>query len=104
VIVSSFNPLALRRFRGILPEVPIGFLYAPDSAAVENLMADLPHEARHPHYSMIEADYMAWAKQHGYRVNTWTVNDPAKAAELYKLRVDGIITDKPDLIREALTG
>jgi glycerophosphoryl diester phosphodiesterase len=103
VIVSSFNPLALRRFRDILPEVPIGFLYVPDSP-VENLMTDLPHEARHPHYSMVDADYMAWARQHGYRVNTWTVNDPAKAAELYKFGVDGIITDKPDVIREALTG
>jgi glycerophosphoryl diester phosphodiesterase len=104
VIVSSFNPLALRRFRDILPEVPIGFLYAPDSPRVEELMDALPHEARHPHHSMVNTDYMAWAKQHGYRVNTWTVNDPARAAELYKLRVDGIITDKPDVIREALQG
>jgi len=37
-------------------------------------------------------------------VNTWTVNDPEKAVELYKLGVDAIITDVPDVIIEAVRG
>ncbi|MCA0452969.1 MAG: glycerophosphodiester phosphodiesterase [Chloroflexi bacterium] len=102
VIISSFNPLALKRFRAILPNVPIGYLYAPDydfSAAMDGLA----HEARHPQDVMIDAAYMEWARQHNYRVNTWTVNDPQRAAELYKLGVDAIITDKPDVIIEAIS-
>lgn len=102
IIVSSFNPLALKRFRDILPSAAIGYLYAPDydfSAAMEGL----PHEARHPQDMMVDATYMTWARQHNYRVNTWTVNDPQRAAELYKLGVDAIITDKPDVIIEAIS-
>ncbi|MEQ8673327.1 MAG: glycerophosphodiester phosphodiesterase [Aggregatilineales bacterium] len=101
VIVSSFNPYALIRFRDLMPEVPIGFLYA--TGFMENvwsLMDDLPHEARHPNFMMIDADYMRWAKAHDYRVGTWTVNDLERAVELRDLGVDVLMTDKPtDVIR-----
>lgn len=107
VIVSSFNPLTLNRFRDILPQVPIGFLYqAGMSIDTEEVMKQLglKHEARHPHHSMIDAAYMAWAITEGYRVNAWTVNDAARAVELRELGVDAIITDAPDVILQAVRG
>ena len=107
VIVSSFNPLALARFRGVLPDVPIGFLYALDMPIDTRVILNdlsLTHEARHPHHTMIDAPYMAWAREVGSRVNTWTVNDPAEAVRLARLGVDAIITDRPDTIREAVRG
>jgi glycerophosphoryl diester phosphodiesterase len=103
VIISSFNPLALRRFRAMQPEVPIGYLYSPDYNFSE-AMEGFPHEARHPQDQMIDAAYMNWAKSHNYRVNTWTVNDPIRAVTLRDLGVDAIITDKPDVIIEAVRG
>jgi glycerophosphoryl diester phosphodiesterase len=104
VIVSSFNSLALKRFRDIMPDVPIGYLYEPDGMFRPEVMDTLPHEARHPHHSMIDAAYMEWARKNGWRVNTWTVNDPGRAVELRNLGVDAIITDNPDVIIEALRG
>ncbi len=107
VIVSSFNPLTLNRFRDILPQVPIGFLYqAGMSIDTEEVMKQLglKHEARHPHHSMIDAAYMPWAITEGYRVNAWTVNDAARAVELRELGVDAIITDAPDVILQAVRG
>lgn len=103
VIVSSFNPLILHRMRKAAPEVAIGFLYAPgyDFSA---MMADLPHEARHPMHPMIDKVYMQQARFWGYRVNTWTVNDPQRALELAELGVDAIISDNPDLLLRALDG
>jgi glycerophosphoryl diester phosphodiesterase len=103
VIVSSFNPLTLRRFRHAMPEVLIGYLHGEEVPFfVPHLMLGLPHEARNPHYTEIDRKYMDWAKGAGYRVNTWTVNDPAKAAELRGLGVDCIITDTPDVILAAV--
>jgi glycerophosphoryl diester phosphodiesterase len=105
VIVSSFNPLTLQRFRAILPDVPVGFLYAPNMPVdTIGLMQQLglPHEAKHPRHEMVDADYMA---QHaGYRVNAWTVNDAAEAVRLRDLGVDAIITDVPDVILQAVRG
>ncbi len=104
VIISSFNPLTLRRFRHEMPAVPIGYLYAIDTPSfIPHLIIGLEHEARNPHYSMVDAHYMVWAKKSGYRVNTWTVNDPARAVELRDLGVDCIITDAPDRIIAALS-
>lgn len=38
----------------------------------------------------------------GYPVVTWTVNDKDRMLELMRLGVDGIISDRPDLLREAV--
>jgi glycerophosphoryl diester phosphodiesterase len=39
----------------------------------------------------------------GFPVVVWTVNDPTTMAELLAKRVDGIISDRPDLLREAVS-
>jgi glycerophosphoryl diester phosphodiesterase len=103
VIVSSFNPLALIRFRQMLPDVPLGFLHAPNVPRLPSeMIAELTYELDHPFHEMIDSDYVAQMRQNGIRINTWTVNDPARALELRALGVDLLITDKPDVIREAL--
>ncbi|WP_348267463.1 glycerophosphodiester phosphodiesterase family protein [Edaphobacter sp. DSM 109919] len=38
----------------------------------------------------------------GFRVVPWTTNDPAKMRALLHLRVDGIITDRPDILQAVL--
>jgi len=103
VIISSFNPFALRRFYQIAPNIPLGFLYAPDVPAYLRLvMIGVPHQARHPQHTMINANYMAWARRHHYRVNTWTVDDPLRMTALRDLGVDGIITNRPDVLLKVL--
>lgn len=104
VLVSSFNPATLKRFRAIAPEVMIGFLYTSGMEIdTESMIEGFAHEARHPYFEMIDGDYMAWAKSNNYYVNTWTVNDPEKAKELKSLGVNCVITDAPDVILKAIS-
>lgn len=103
VAVSSFNPEILRRFSGVMSSVAIGLLYMPEEGFDPRLvLPDLKCEALHPYHEIIDAAYMANAKQQGYTVNTWTVNDPMRAVQLRDLGVNGIITDNPDTIITAL--
>ena len=39
----------------------------------------------------------------GAQVHVWTVNRPAEMEELLDMSVDGIITDRPDLLRGVMT-
>jgi glycerophosphoryl diester phosphodiesterase len=40
----------------------------------------------------------------GYPIVVWTVNDKTRILELMKLGVNGIISDRPDLLRQAVEG
>ncbi|RPI50549.1 MAG: hypothetical protein EHM56_10650, partial [Chloroflexi bacterium] len=59
-------------------------------------------EALHPEGAMVDAGYVRWARKRGYRVNTWTVDDPARMWQLVQAGVDLIITNRPDLLRQVL--
>lgn len=103
VIVSSFNPHALQRFRAIMPDVPIGYLYHPQTfEQTQPLMAAITYEAVHPYYEMIDAAHAEAAKTAGYYINAWTVNDVDEAKRLQALGVNTIMTNNPDVILDAL--
>lgn len=99
VIVSSFNPLSLRKVKRLNPNVPTALLHAPGQSFLlrRAWLAPLaPHEFRHPHHTLVDERLMVWARREGYRVNTWTVDEPEEMRRLLALGVDGIITDHPD--------
>jgi glycerophosphoryl diester phosphodiesterase len=105
VLLSSFNPFSLRRAKRIAPHVRVGLLYAPDLPLFLSrawLAPLFPHEARHPEHCMVNARTMRWARRRGYRVNTWTVDDPDEMRRLIALGVSGIITNVPDVLRDVL--
>lgn len=103
VFVSSFNPLALYRFRAILPDVPLGFLYGKGSPEVAHtLIEGFPVEALHPEHDLIDQALVEQAHQAGQRVHAWTVNHPDRARQLAALGVDAIITDAPGRLLAAL--
>lgn len=107
VLVSSFNPLALRRFRKVAPEVPIGFLYetAPLSRLAQLLAALLPGlrpQALHPHWSLVGPETVRRAHRRGRKVVVWTVDEPEAMARLSGWGVDAIITNYPDRLAAIL--
>ncbi len=52
-----------------------------------------------PDYHDVDAALIDEAHRLGLEVVVWTVNDPADMATLIDLHVDGIISDRPDLLR-----
>jgi glycerophosphoryl diester phosphodiesterase len=105
VVISSFNPLSLWQVRRLNPSIPIGLLYAPDLPLFLRrpwFRYLLQPEALHPSYTMVDDDYMRWARRQGYRVHTWTVDEPGEMWQLVQRDVDLIITNRPDLLTEVL--
>lgn len=105
VVVSSFNHLALHTVRQLNRWIPIGLLYSPDMPLPLRrtwLRPLLRPEALHPYYEMLDVQTVRRAKERGYRIHTWTVDDPGTMWQLVRLGVDLMITNRPDLLKEVL--
>ena len=55
-----------------------------------------------PEFRDVDAARLAEAHALGLRVVVWTVDDPPQVARLLAMGVDGIISDRPDLVREEM--
>jgi glycerophosphoryl diester phosphodiesterase len=55
-----------------------------------------------PSYEDATKEAVAEAKSLGLKVGAWTVNAPADMARLISVGLDGICTDRPDLLAQAL--
>lgn len=52
-----------------------------------------------PYFADVDATRLTEARALGLTVVVWTVNDPKDIATMIELNVDGIISDRPDLVR-----
>jgi glycerophosphoryl diester phosphodiesterase len=101
VMLSSFNPFALRRAKTFDPDIETGLLYSPDLPLFLRRAWLRPFcrpDALHAHHTLVSEAYMGWARERGYRVNVWTVDDAQDMAGLVSQGVDMIITNRPDVL------
>jgi glycerophosphoryl diester phosphodiesterase len=55
---------------------------------------------RHGRVPIVDRRFLARAHRLGLRVHVWTIDDPAEMNRLLELGVDGIMTDRPAVLRE----
>lgn len=112
VLITSFSPFLLEAIREQDPELRRGQIYSRfegtsslkwiEKVLLRNLAFNrraLP-DVLSVDESMVDARYLRKMHRRGYRVFAWTVDDPARMRELIDLGVDGLITDRPDLLLE----
>ncbi|MFF0769495.1 glycerophosphodiester phosphodiesterase [Nonomuraea wenchangensis] len=100
LVVQSFDWQSMRTLHGYLPQVPIGLLGTPSAAELPRLakFADLIN----PPYTTLTAAYVQRVHALGMRTLAWTVDSPTAMRRLLDQGVDGIITNRPDVLRELL--
>lgn len=101
ILVSSFNPLALRRVRRLAPHLPLGFLYYPAplfrlARFLAWLMRDLRPEFSNLYGPLIRPAIVRRTHARGQRLIAWTVDEVDAMRQLVTWGVDGIITNRPD--------
>lgn len=57
---------------------------------------------RHGRITVVDRKLIAAARERGIEVHVWTVDDPARMHELLDLGVDGLMTDRPDVLKNVL--
>ncbi len=57
---------------------------------------------RHGRVTIVNDRFLAAAHRRGLQVHVWTINDAAQMQRLFDLGVDGIMTDRPDVLKAVL--
>lgn len=98
VVIQSFDKRTIQIINKEYPSVRTSFLVANQKTYEEN-MADLGFKPfiLSPVNTMVDADLMKKAHADGVKVVPWTVNTPEEINRLKALKVDGIISDYPNL-------
>ncbi len=113
VLVGSFHTSVLEHFRRICPEVPTSHGQSEVRLFYVLIKLGLGHLYDPPGYSMqLPISYQGFeivtprllkvAHSLNLKVEIWTINDIETSKKLITLGVDGIITDRPDLIDDLL--
>ena len=114
VVVGSFHTSILKYFRGICPSVPTSLGKSEVSWLVFLERLHLGHLFKSPGYSIqLPFDYagvkivrpslIKLAHDLNLTVDVWTVNNSDTMRVLIELGVDGIITDRPDLLESVVS-
>jgi glycerophosphoryl diester phosphodiesterase len=102
VLVSSFSPVVVWRWRKLHPDVPCGLLcerprpfHRPWPWRMDRLLPLLRPAAVHPEDRLCTPALVARWRRRGLLVNVWTVDQPERMRELAAMGVSGIITNQP---------
>ena len=98
VIVVSFLEEALRRVRELDDLVATGLIYVRHKNPIEAAL-ELKAEYLLPLYRFTHSADVRKAHEAGLKVIVWTINKPEEVNEYRKKGVDGIATDKPDILK-----
>jgi len=95
-IISSFDWDELRAMRKIDDKIKIAILTEDDPANAIKVAEELKAEAINPHFKKLTRENVLAIKDAGFKIYTWTVNEPEDILTVKRHGVDGIITNFPE--------
>ena len=100
-LISAFNRQTVDAMRTLRPEVRTAWLTEgvrdEDCEKVARDLAGFGHTALHPYTKHLTRNCVDVFHAHGLQVNSWTIDDPARMAEVIEWGIDGICTNLPDV-------
>jgi glycerophosphoryl diester phosphodiesterase len=103
VIIVSFLEEALRKVRELDDIVETGLIYTNHKNPIKTA-SDLKANYLLPLYRFTHTADVQKAHQNGLKVIVWTINKREEVAEYVKKGVDGITSDRPDILVKAEKG
>lgn len=79
-----------------------GFLIKNYDNSLPKMVAELGGKVWGPESQELNRKNVAEAHKYGLKIVTWTVNTKEEMKRVLSLGIDGIITDRPDILREVL--
>ncbi|MDX2216409.1 MAG: glycerophosphodiester phosphodiesterase [Oculatellaceae cyanobacterium bins.114] len=108
-VITSFHPFAINTVKRLYPDIKTGFLFGYgtvdfcrsfwfNSKSVSDRIREMRADFIAPHWELLETDLLSRVVTGNMPIWVWTVNEaPVMERLLTDPRIEGIITDKPDL-------
>ncbi|MGA2681417.1 MAG: glycerophosphodiester phosphodiesterase family protein [Candidatus Bathyarchaeia archaeon] len=100
VVVVSFLEDALRKVRELDGDIETGLIYAKHKNPLKAAL-DLKANYLVALYRFVHTANVEKAHENGLKVVVWTINNPEEVELYAKKGVDGITSDKPDILTKA---
>lgn len=97
-LLSSFSIRQLKKIQGINPKIKLGLLCYRNTFNVTRRIKGLLLYSIHINRRWLKKKGIQKLRQNGLKVFAWTINNAADIQMVKNLKVDGIISDFPDLI------
>ena len=101
-VVISFDSSMLRNLRSLDAGVLMGLLFENPIASVVEKAQQIGARQICPRADLVTPQLLSEAQDAGLQVAAWTVNEPAQMDALISMGVNGIMTDYPDCLRDAV--
>ncbi len=98
-IISSFNWEELRTMRKLNDEVAIAVLTEENPIDAIPIAKELNAVAINPYFKNLDLEVANEIRDAGFKIYTWTVNEPADIDAMKRISVDGIITNFPERVQ-----
>ena len=102
VVVQAFNHPWLKAYQDLVPDVPTGLLFGATPTQAEIDAASTWAEQVNPALGVIGEGTVTAVHAAGMEINVWTVNGGQDMRRALAWRVDGIITNYPQVLAEVL--
>ena len=92
-LCTSLGPVGTAKLRS-------GSFGLPGAGRLEGACAQVPHRVKG--VTIVDERFVAKAHALGQQVHVWTIDDPDEMHELLDLGVDGLMTDRPAVLKDVL--
>ena len=97
VFIVSFNQNLLKRIKDLESKVKTGLILLSSSDPIR-LAKECQADAVAPFHEFITSDLIEKAHKNNLKIITWTVDNQGEAESLRDAGIDGIVTNKPDIL------
>jgi len=97
VITSFYHPI-LKRVKELNPNIQTGAIIASRPIKAAQLAMDANSNALFPKHLYVDSQMVEEAHRHDLAVYPWTIDILNEIEPLIKMGIDGIVTNKPDVL------
>ncbi len=96
IVVQSFDHRLVREVKRLVPDLVVGVLGSPAPSRLARIATWA--DQVNPHHRCLDREYVERVHELGLTCSVWTVNRPSSMRRALRLGVDGVISDRPDVL------